>query len=93
MMPTRRAAAAPAALRDRGGPVHLSQDLPRLGQEHHPGSGQPDMVGAAFQEAYPQLTLKPLDLLAQRRLDDVLPGGCAAEVEFLGQGYEIAKLT
>jgi hypothetical protein len=51
------------------------------------------MVGAAFQEAYPQLTLKPLDLLAQRRLDDVLPGGCAAEVEFLGQGYEIAKLT
>jgi hypothetical protein len=36
---------------DRGGPVHVGQDLPRLDQEHRPGSGQRDVMGAAFQQA------------------------------------------
>jgi hypothetical protein len=33
---------------DRGGAVRVRQDLPRLGQEHRPGSSQPDVVGAAL---------------------------------------------
>ena len=78
---------------DRGGAVRVRQDLPRLGQEHRPGSSQPDMVGAALQQAYSQLTFQPLDLLAQRRLDDMLPLRCPAEVQLLGQRHEIAELT
>ena len=50
-----------------------------------------DVVGAAFQQADAQLTLEPLHSLAQRRLHDVLPGGRAAEMQFLGQGHEIAN--
>ena len=71
----------------------MDQDLPRLGQEHRPGYRQRDVVGAAFRQPDAQLTLEPLHLLAQRRLHDVLPGGRPAEVQFLGQGHEIAKLT
>ena len=92
-MPTRSGAAAagrvPGGFR---GAVHVRQDLPRLDQEHHPGGGQRDMVGAAFQEADAQLALQPLDLLAQRRLHDVLPLGRPAEVQLLGQRHEVAKL-
>jgi hypothetical protein len=50
------------------------------------------MAGAAFQEAGAQLALKPLHLLAQRGLDDVLPLGRSAEVGFLRQGHEVAQL-
>ena len=78
---------------DGGGPVGVGQDLPRLGQERRPGGGQRDVVGAAFQQPDAQLTLEPLDLLAQRGLHDVLPRGRAAEVQFLSQRHEIAQLT
>jgi hypothetical protein len=50
-------------------------------------------VCAAFEEADPQLALQPLHLLAERRLNDVLPGGRTAEVQFLGQGHEVAQLA
>jgi hypothetical protein len=62
----------------------VGQDLPRLGQERRPGVGQRDVVGAAFQQAYAQLTLEPLHLLAQRRLHDVLSLGGPAEMQLLG---------
>ena len=90
--PQRRSRAGRAA-GDRGGPVRVGQDLPSLGQERPPGRRQRDVVGAAFQQADAQLTLKPLHLLAQRRLHDVLPGGRPAEMQFLGQGHEITKLA
>jgi hypothetical protein len=51
------------------------------------------VVRTAFEEADPQFTFQPLHLLAQGRLHDVLPGGRAAEMQFLGQGHEIAQLT
>ena len=51
------------------------------------------MVGAALEQADAQLALQPLDLLAQRRLDDVLPLGRPAEVQLLRQRHEIAKLS
>ena len=43
----------------------------------------------AFQQADPQLTFQPPHLLAQRRRQDVLVGGGAAEVQFLGQRHEM----
>ena len=70
----------------------VRQDLPRLDEEHRPGSGQRDMMGAAFQEADAQLPFQPLHLLAQRRLHDVLPLGRPAEVQLLRQRHEVAKL-
>jgi hypothetical protein len=51
------------------------------------------VVGAAFEQADAQLTLEPLYLLAQRRPHDVLPLRSPAEVQFLGQGHEVAELT
>ena len=77
----------------RRGAVRVRQDLPRLDQEHRPGSSQRDVVRAAVDEADAQLTFEPLHLLAQRRLDDVLPLRCPAEVQLLGQRYEIAELA
>jgi len=44
----------------------VREDLPRLDQEHDPGNGQRDMVGAALQEADADLAFQPLHLLAQR---------------------------
>jgi hypothetical protein len=81
---------APGGLR---GAVHVREDLPHLDQEHDPGSGQRDMVGAALQEADAELALEPLHLLAQRRLDDVLPLGRPPEVQLLRQRHEVAKLS
>jgi hypothetical protein len=40
----------------------------------------------------PDDPIQPLHLLAQRRLDDVLPVGRPAEVQLLRQRHEIAKL-
>ena len=75
-----------------GGALHVGEDLPGLDQEHGAGGGQRDVVGAALEEADAELALEPLDLLAQRGLDDVLPLGRPAEVQLLRQRHEIAKL-
>jgi hypothetical protein len=34
-----------------------------------------------------------VDLVAERRLGDVEPSGSAAEVQFLGDGQEVAQMT
>ena len=81
--PQRRSRAHRAPCHRRGA-VHVRQDLPRLDQEHRTGGGQRDMMRTAFQQADPQLTFQPLHLLAQRRLDDVLPLRSPAEMQFLG---------
>ena len=74
------------------GAVHMRQDLPRLDQEHRPGSGQRNVMRATFQQADAQLTFEPLHLLAQRRLHDVLPLSRPAEMQLLRQRHEIAQL-
>ena len=43
-----RGRGAGRAAGDHRGPVHSSQDLTRLSQEHDPGGGQGDVVGGAF---------------------------------------------
>ena len=47
----------------------------------------------AVQQQDAQLTAQPLQLLAQGRLDDVLPGGRPAEVQLLDRGDEVAQLA
>ena len=79
--------------RHRRRPVHLSEDLARLDQERGTSLGQPHVVGGALQQAHPKLPFQPLQLLAQRRLNDVFPGGRVAEVQLLGQSHEVAQLA
>jgi hypothetical protein len=51
------------------------------------------MVGAALKQPHPKFAFQPLDLLAQRRLHDVLSVGGPPKVQFFGEGHEVAKLT
>ena len=90
--PQRGSRADRAAGHPRGA-VHMRQDLPRLDQEHRPGSSQRDVVRTALDEADAQLTFEPLHLLAQRRLHNVLPLRRPAEMQLPGQRYEIAELA
>jgi hypothetical protein len=69
------------------------EDLACLDQERRSRYSQADVVSAALQEAHTELALKPLKLLAQGRLHDVLPLSCPTEMQFLGQSHEVAKLT
>jgi hypothetical protein len=71
----------------------MLQDLPGLDQEGAPGWGELHMVGRAVQQQDAQLTFQPLQLLAQGRVDDVLPGGRPAEVQLLDKGDEVAQLA
>ena len=81
-MATRSGAEAPAVLLAAcAGAVDVSEDLPRLDQEDDAGGGQRNVVGAALEEADAELAFEPLHLLAQRRLDDVLPFGRPPEVQ------------
>jgi hypothetical protein len=50
-------------------------------------------MGRALQQGSPEFPFQPLQLLAQRGLDDVLAGRCAPEVQFLGESDEVAKLA
>ncbi len=93
MMPTRSAGAGTdGAARGLPGPAHVVEDLPRLDEEGGARRGQADVVGGAIQQPHAQLPLQPLDLLAQRGLDDVLTGGRPAEMQLFGQRHEIAQL-
>jgi hypothetical protein len=47
-------------------------------------------MGRALQQGSPEFPFQPLQLLAQRGLDDVLAGRCVPEVQFLGESDEVA---
>jgi hypothetical protein len=40
-------------------------------------------------QCHPELPFKPADLMTERRLGDVQPLGCPAEVKLLGDGDEV----
>ena len=80
-------------LRGRGGPVDVRENLPRIQQERAPGRGQPHVMGSALQQRNPEFAFQPLQLLAQRGLDDMLPGRRPPEVQLLGQGDEVTELA
>ncbi len=52
-----------------------------------------DPAGTADQKVDAEFALELADLLGQRRLGHVQPVGGPAEVEFLGDGAEIAEVT
>src|SRR5215211_828677 len=74
-------------------PVDLREDLAGFDQQGAPSWGQLHMVGRAIQQQHAQLTFQPLQLLAQRRLDDVFTGGRPAEMQLLSKGDEVAQLA
>jgi hypothetical protein len=74
-------------------PGRCGNDLPGLDQEGAPDWRHLHMVRIAVQQQHTQLTIQPLQLLAQRRLDDVLTGGGPAGLQLLGKGDEVAQLA
>ena len=82
-MPTRSVAEAPAALLATPAARSTCPGSAALDQEHRAGSGHRHMVRTSFQQADSQFTFQPLPLLAQRRLDDVLPLRRPAEMQLL----------
>jgi hypothetical protein len=72
---------------------HLGERLAHLVQEQATGAGQPHVVRGAVEQPNPKLALEPADLLAERRLRDVLALGRPPEVQLLSQCHEVAQLT
>ena len=79
--------------RGLNGAVELCQQLPGVAQERLARRGQLHPPSGAGQQLAAELVLELADLLAQRRLGDVQPGGRAAEVQLLGDGHEVAQLA
>jgi hypothetical protein len=61
--------------------------------EHAPRFGKPHPTAGAIEERYAQLLFESPDLLAERRLCDVLALGGPPEVQLFGDGEEVAKLA
>ena len=70
-----------------------AQDLPRLLQENATRLGQLHVPTRAVQQCHIHLLLELADLQAQRRLGDVQALGRPREVEFLGDGDEVAEVA
>jgi hypothetical protein len=75
-----------------GGGVGGLDGLAGLGQQGPAGLGQLD-APAADEQLHAQLTLERLDLEAERWLGDAQPLGRPAEVQLLGDGDEVAKMS
>ena len=60
-------------------------------EQHAPGLGELDAALGADQQRRADLALESADLHAERRLREVEPPGGAAEMQFLGDGHEVAK--
>ncbi len=75
------------------GVVGLVEDAPGQVDEDAPGLGQLHPAAAAVEYLHTELVLESPDLLAQRRLRDVLTLGGPTEVQLLGDSEEIAQLA
>jgi hypothetical protein len=75
-----------------GGGVGGLDSLAGLGQQGPAGLGQLD-APAADEQLHAQLPLQGLDLGAERWLGDAQPLGGSAEVQLLGDGDEVAKMS
>ena len=79
--------------RRHGGLLGQRQDAPGVVEEQSARLRQAHPALAALEQLRAQLRLQRLDLLAQRRLADVQALGGAGEVQFLGDGDEIAQVA
>jgi hypothetical protein len=73
--------------------VDLGQHQPRLFEEQSTGLAQLDPTIGAFEQPRAHLLLQRLNLLAQRWLRDAQHLGGAAEMQFFGDGDEVAQMT
>ena len=89
-VPARPSAAARTAASAAG---CLGEHAPRVRQERLPDRRQRDAPARAVEELRADLVLEGADLLAQRRLRDEDARGGAAEVELVGDGDKVAKVS
>ncbi|HSZ50661.1 MAG TPA: hypothetical protein VK801_03750 [Caulobacteraceae bacterium] len=67
------------------------QQLTGVAEKHLAIIGQRDTAGRAPEKRTPSLELQPLDLLADGRLRQVEPFGCAVKSTAIGDGDEGAQ--
>ena len=72
---------------------HRRDDLPGPDQVRLAGGCELDASRRTPEQLQAELALQPADLLRQRRLGHVQPGGGAPEVPFLGDGDEVPQVT
>lgn len=85
--------AARQPLRQRRQRARLRQDAPHLHQPACPHRRQRHRALRAVEQRDAQLLLQRADLLRQRRLRHRQARGGTAEVQFLGNGHEVAELA
>ena len=85
--------APPRPLRRQHRLFGLRQQPPGLGLEHPAGFAQLDLALATPEQRHAQVLLHLADLLRQRRLRHAEADGGAAEVQFVGNGEEVAELA
>jgi len=85
--------AALDAPRLAGGVLDGLEDLARPHEERGARRGQLDLALVAREQLRADLLLELADLLAERRLGHVQPLRRAAEVQLLGDGHEVAKVS
>ncbi|MCY1178974.1 hypothetical protein D9M73_193490 [compost metagenome] len=71
----------------------MRQHQPRLFQEQPTGLAQLDPTIGTLEQARADLLFQRLDLLAQRWLGDAQHLCGAAEMQFFGDGDEVAQMT
>jgi hypothetical protein len=64
-----------------------------LGEKRAAGSGEGNASRHTLEQRRPELALEVADLPTQWRLRDVQPLGGAAEVQFFGDGDEVAEVA
>src|SRR5262245_31969493 len=87
--PADRAQSGAAGVDDRR--LGLAEQASRFVEQHASRLGELDAPLRAYQQRRTDLALESTDLNAERRLRDVEPPRGAAEVQFLGDGHEVAK--
>ena len=73
--------------------LHAHQDLARFLQEHLAGRREGHAPLRALEQARAQLLLQRLDLHRQRRLRQMQALRRPAEVQFFGDGHEVAQVA
>ena len=71
----------------------LSENAPRLSDERPPGFGKLNPALTPVKQLDSQLLLEPCDLLAERWLRHLQAASSPPEMELIGQGDNVAKLS
>jgi hypothetical protein len=73
--------------------VRLCQQRAGLRQQGRTTLGEGDRTAVAVEQAHTEVPFQRLDLLGQRGAGDEQPARRPPEVQFLGDGHEVAKLA